>query len=259
MTARGKRALAVLAAMGFAGGCAPSIVATAKADIDRRLAALGPPARSFDAPPEAAGIPLEPGQWVQYRVRDDEGRPSFVTHKIVGEERGAFWMEVVTESYAGRQVVKLLVGLGELRAPHRLPRNAKGGEKGTPAEKIAHSLPHKHIELRALLLKNDAGDVTNVPPFFLRVVAFTWPYGFSLSFPDWQTGVRDEASVPAGRFLGSFMIRSAPPPARQAEESSLSWFHPVVPLGGLVRWRSLESTALKELVAFGTSGARSEL
>lgn len=50
MTSRGKRAVAVLSAMGFAvGGCAPSIVPTVKADIDRRFAALGPQAKSFDA------------------------------------------------------------------------------------------------------------------------------------------------------------------------------------------------------------------
>ena len=260
MTRSGKRGIAVLAAMGFAsGGCAPSIAPAAKADIDRRVASLGPSAKSFDAPPDAADIALQPGQWVQYHVRDDEGRPSFVTHKVVAEEGGALWMEVVTDSYAGREVVKLLVRLGELTAPHRLPRNAKGGERGTAAEKLAHSVSHRHIELRALLLKNNAGDVTNVPPFFLRVVAFTWPYGFSLAFPDRQTGVRDEVSVPAGRFFGCSMIRSAAPGAEQAGESSLSWFHPVVPLGGLVRQRSLASTAVKELVAFGTSGARSEL
>lgn len=260
MTGPGKRAGVVLAAIALSvGRCAPSITPAAKADIDRRIAELRPPAKSFDAPPEATGVPLEPGQWVQYRVRDDEGRPSFVTHKVVGEESGAFWMEVVTESYAGREVVKLLVGLGELRAPHHLPRNAKGGEKGTAAEKLAHALSHKHIELRALLLKNNAGDVTNVPPFFLRVVAFTWPYGFSLAFPDWQTGVRDEASVPAGRFLGCFMIRSTDPGTGEVGESSLSWFHPAVPLAGLVRRRSLDGAALRELVAFGTSGARSEL
>ena len=256
----GKRFLAVLAATAFVvTDCAAPIAPAVKADIDHRMAALAPSAQVFEAAPEATGVPLEAGQWVQYRASDDEGRPSFVTHKVIAEESGAFWMEVVTESYAGREVVKLLVALGELRAPHRLPRNSKGGERGTAAEKMAHSLPHRHIEVHALLLKNNAGGVTNVPPFFLRVVTFMWPYGFSLSFPDWQTGVRDDISVPSGRFRGCFVVDSNDARAREASENSMSWFHPVVPLGGLVRRRSLDSAALKELVAFGTSGARSEL
>lgn len=60
MTARGKHAIGVRAAMRSAtGGCAPSTVATVEAHVDRRISALGPPARSFRA--------LSPDRWVQQR------------------------------------------------------------------------------------------------------------------------------------------------------------------------------------------------
>jgi hypothetical protein len=260
-SSRSRRVAGIAALLGVASptisGCGGSVVPAAKADIDRRVAALGPPVASFDAPGAGGGTPFETGQWARYRVADQSGRPSFVTHKIVGREEGAFWMEVVTDSYAGRTIVKMLVALGEMQAPHGLPRRSR------TSDKIAHSVPHRHFELRALILKSADRDVTEVPAPFLRMLAFLLPHAFSLPFPGGQAQGeghhKTDASVPAGRFAGCIHVRADDERAAQDEGVGLFWFHPVVPLGGLVRWRSLENGATKELVAFGASGARSEL
>lgn len=93
-------------------GCGSAIDRGAKDDLDRRLALLRTSTNSFERPAEAGPLPLRAGQWVQYRVVDEQGRPSLVTHKIVGEQSGALWIEVVTDSYAGREIVKMLVAFG---------------------------------------------------------------------------------------------------------------------------------------------------
>lgn len=88
---------------------------------------------------------------------------------------------------------------------------------------------------------------------------FVWPYGLSLWFPEWQGQSQEDATVPAGRFGNCFRIPSDDLGPNGARVTSLSWFHPIVPLGGLVRRQTLEGAAVKELVAFATSGASSDL
>jgi hypothetical protein len=203
-------------------------------------------------------MPLEPGQWAEYRVADNLGRPSFVTHRIVGQEDDALWIETVTDSYAGKRIASVLIAVGEPRAPHRLPRRALGQEAGSNVERFAHSRRHRHFELRALVLRDDAGDVTELPPLLLKVVTFLWPYGFSLWWPEWRGEPQENVTVPAGRFAGCFRLRNADLSWNGIEAKSEAWFHPAVPLGGLVRQRSLDGSAIKDLVAFGVAGARSD-
>ena len=85
-----------------ATACGPSIDPAAKADIDRRVATLAPGAQTFPAPAVFAPRPMAVGQWTMHKMLDDKGQPSFMTYKIVGEEAGAFWIEVVREDYFGK-------------------------------------------------------------------------------------------------------------------------------------------------------------
>jgi hypothetical protein len=128
----------VLGAMLLAG-CAPSFDPTAKADIDGRLAALQEAGKTVPAPPGFDPMPLATGQWVQYKMIDDKGRPSFLTYKVLAEQAGAYWIETLHETYFGRTAQKMLIAFGSRTDPNR-------------------------IEVRALVVLDQRGNVTLVSP-----------------------------------------------------------------------------------------------
>src|SRR5256885_15275936 len=102
----------ILVLLLLAPGCGPSIDAAARADVDQRVAALSPPARSFSAPASATPMPLAVGQWVTYKFMNQKGEPSFMTLKLVGQEGSAFWYETLHESYYGKTASRMLGDFG---------------------------------------------------------------------------------------------------------------------------------------------------
>ena len=109
--------------------CGPSIDPAAKADIDRRVGALQAGTAAVPAPTVFEPMPLAAGQWSQYKMVDDKGQPSFLTYKIVGEEGGAYWLEMVHETYSGRMVQKMLVAFGSRTDPGQI-ENPRGQDQG---------------------------------------------------------------------------------------------------------------------------------
>src|SRR5882672_1866055 len=117
--------------------CGPSIDPAAKADIDRRVAALGAPQQSFSAPASFVPMPFAVGQWTRHKLVDDKGQPSFLTYKVLAQEGDAFWIETVTEAYTGRTMLKMLLAI-----PNRAD--------------VAS------MDIRAVTLKDSKGHVTNL-------------------------------------------------------------------------------------------------
>src|SRR5688572_1563080 len=92
-----------------------------KADDSRTSASVSrlepaPMKAPMEAPGSAELGPLSVGQWTRYRL-EDRGRASLVTHKVIGEESGAFWVEFVTGAADAGTVLALLV-----HAPDRIDR-----------------------------------------------------------------------------------------------------------------------------------------
>ena len=97
--------------------CGPSIDPAAKADIDRRIAAMVPSGQVFPLPTGLDPKPMAVGQWTQHKMVGEKGQPSLVTYKIVGEDAGAYWIEIADESYYGKTVTKILLAVGDRRSP----------------------------------------------------------------------------------------------------------------------------------------------
>ena len=212
--------------------CGPSIDPALKADIDRRNSTLGPPAQSFPAPTEFAPKPLQVGQWTQHRiVRDQE--PSFLTYKVVGQISDAFWVESVFEGYTGRTVTKILLAI-----PNRLDANS--------------------IEIRGVVMKDRNGHVNSFDGPMLQMMQGMYRGAVSNLIVTWQGQPQEDAVVPAGKFTGCFKMRSD---AQWGpwKTSSTSWSHSAVPLSGMVRSEGIDHPSTMELIAFGLSGAVSEL
>ncbi len=216
----------------LAGACAPSIDPAAKADIDGRLAALRVGATTVPAPPGFEPMPLSVGQWVQYKMLDDKGQPSFLTYKVLSQEAGAFWIETLHETYFGRTAQKMLVAFGSRTDPNQ-------------------------IEVRAVVMLDRRGSVSPVPPAMIPVMQVTYRSVVSALAFTMMGEQRESATVPAGRFEGCFRARAD---AQWGPWRSLadSWRHPAVPLSGLVRSQGIDRPFTMDLVAFGTTGATAD-
>jgi hypothetical protein len=231
-------ALPSLAAASFAvvlPACGPSIDPAAKADIDRRVSVLhaGANVVSAPAPGVQAPMPFAVGQWTQYKMTDDKQEPSFLTQKIVGQQGDAIWLETVTDTYAGRNVQKILFSIGNRMDPST-------------------------VEVRAVIMKDAKGRVQEIPPPAISLMQSTYRGLLSALIVSWQGLPQESTTVPAGRFEGCFKARTDAQwgPWRSVADS---WSHPAVPLSGAVRSQGIDRRFTMELTAYGTSGATSEL
>ena len=227
--------VAVAAVAVTSTACGPSIDPAAKADIDRRVALLQPGSTAVPAPGPGmfAPMPLGVGQWAQYKMTNDKGEPAFFTHKIVGQEGDAFWIESVHEGYTGRMIQKMLVAFGNRMDPNQ-------------------------VEIRAVKMRDAKGNVNEIPPPVISLMQSTYRSAVSGLVISWQGLPQEGAVVPAGRFDGCFKARTD---AQWGPYRSVSdgWAHPSVPLSGMVRSQGVDKPFTMELVAFGLSGAVAEL
>jgi len=204
-----------------------------KADIDRRVKALSPSNQTFPAPSAPTPLPLAVGQWTQHKTVDDKGRPAFLTMKLVGEDLGSYWLEILNEGYTGRSVAKMLVYLGD--------------RANTSA-----------ADIKILKTKEPSGEVKEVAPDELEGARASWQGAISAMAIAWQGLPQEDTRVAAGTFKGAYKRETAPGWG-PFESKSLAWSHPVVPLSGLVRSQGLDRKNNLELVAFGEHGAISEI
>jgi hypothetical protein len=223
---------ALLGSATVLASCGPAIDPALKADIDRRIAAGGPPAQSFPGPTAFAPQALQVGQWTQHKMVHDQ-QPSFMTYKVVGQVGDAFWIESVHESYTGRTVTKILLAI-----PNRTDPSS--------------------IEIRGVVMKDRKGHVNTFDGQVLNMMQGMYRGFVSNLVVSWQGLPQEDAAVPAGRFAGCFKMRSD---AQWGpwKASTTSWSHPAVPLSGMVRSEGIDRPSTMELVAFGLSGAVSEL
>jgi hypothetical protein len=216
----------------LATACAPSIDPAAKADIDKRVAALGAPRQQYTAPAGFQPLPFAAGQWTRHKLVDDKGQPSFMTYKVLAQEGDAFWLEVVTETYSGRTIMKMLIAI-----PNRMDPSS--------------------VDLRAVSMKDKDGRVTNIDGPVLSMLRSSYQSTLSTLTISWQGLPQEDAAVPAGTFAGCFRARTDATwgPWHSA---NTSWSHAAVPLSGLVKSQGVDKPTSMELIDFGLTGATSE-
>ncbi len=220
----------VLASLGSSSQ--PTINAAAKADVDRRVAALAPSTRAFPAPTTAEPPPLAAGQWITVKQTDQDGRPSFNTFKIVGMQDGAYWYEVSMDSYYGHTAVRMLLAVGDRRDPAT-------------------------FDVRAYFIKDAEGRVQEMPAATLGMVRSTYQSMLDQLVIRWDQLPQEDVTVVAGSFSMSFKGRSTVSMAGMSATSDV-WYHPAVPVNGLVKSIGVDRPSTLELIDFGLEGARSE-
>lgn len=231
----GRRAFgaALLGVVAAGLACGASLDPAAKADIDQRVAGLRAGSERVASPSAPVARPLVPGQWSTYKLVDDKGQPGFFTYKVVGQEGDATWIEMVTETYHGKTVTKMLAALGDRRDPASL-------------------------DLRAIKMKDARGHVTSLDGPTLDLVKGLYRSAVNGLVVAWQGLPQEDASVLGGTFAACFKAQSSASFGPMHKES-VTWSHPAVPVTGLVKSQSLAGSESMELVAYGESGAVSEL
>jgi hypothetical protein len=225
--------LAAAAAGALCAACGATTDPAARADLERHLAQL--PASEETYPPSETLLPMAfvVGQWTEHRLTDDKGRASLVTNKLVGQESGGYWLEIVTETYQGREAAKLLVAMLSGRDP-------------------------AGMEIRALRIKKGRGAPVDVDPGTLLEARARYRPSLDLLAMSIESQEKDDVRVPAGHFIGCFNVQT-PGPWGPWQTPSVVCSHPSVPLSGVVRAAPVGKTGLMELVGFGATGAESEL
>jgi len=224
------RAAFLIAAL---AGCGPYIDPAAQADIDRRVALLGPSLHGVSAPTVFQPRPFAVGQWTQHKVIR-EGEPSFITTKIVAKEGDALWIESVKETYLGKTVTKVLVFIGDRANPHS-------------------------VEVRAGRIRDRTGRVTEIGPTMLSLMRSMFATPLGVPVGSWYGQPQEDIVVPAGAFAGCFRGEKIDAMWGPLRATSLAWSHPAVPISGLVRSEGIDRPVAAELVGYGDSGATSEL
>lgn len=213
--------------------CSPSVNQAYKSSIDQRVAALHPSGQRYEAPSAPDPMPLAVGQWSRYKLVDNDGQPGFLTYSIVGEEGGAWWLEMVNESYTGRLVTLMLVDLGDRKDPST-------------------------VDVKKFKQKNDDDSVTEFPDAMLGLMKSMWGPLTETLVIDWQDKPQEAADVPAGTFDACYKVQGTVSFAGKSWTST-GWSHPAVPINGAVKSRGVDNPSQMDLVEFGVTGAKSEL
>jgi hypothetical protein len=208
-----------------------------QAALDQRAAQLRPSSTAYAPPNAAKPMPLKVGQWVQTKTVDEKGAVSLTTAKLVGQEGNAFWQEIVTDTYHGRMVLRALIDFGDLSDP-----NSK--------------------KILRIQMKDEKGNVGEYPG---GIVGYMQGLGPSIDMSAWKTLPQEDLQVLAGRFAQCY---KGPMTAQTliGTMAGTVWWHPAVPINGIVKSvfggdgiiGALGATGTSELVAFGLEGATSE-
>jgi hypothetical protein len=226
--------LAALAAvLGSASACGPTIDPAAQADLDRKLSQIQTSEQTF--PPSESYSPMAfvVGQWTEHRITDDKGRKSLVTNKLVGQEEGGYWLEVVSDTGQGRELARLLVGMPSGRDP-------------------------AGMVIRTLLIRKTGGQPIVVDPGTGDPqIRARYRAALDLLAVPGEADEKDDVRVPGGHFIGCYRIETQGAWGPLQTPTDLCT-HPSVPLSGVVRAVSAGKPGLVELVGFGVTGAETE-
>ncbi|MCC6663901.1 MAG: hypothetical protein IT375_09160 [Polyangiaceae bacterium] len=195
-----------------------------------------PPAPGGEVPRPAATelAPFAVGQWSKYRTTMDDGTTAEITYKIVGEEQGAHWVEIVRGAAEAGTVMQLLVKLTNRSDP-------------------------SSIEIKAARIRMPNSQVKELREDKLGPSADGYRKALADIFVPSLAGTpQEDVTVPAATFRGAYK-RQQKMEVGQTQSDQNVWIHPAVPISGVVKSEEIGKPAKTELVTWGTTGAKSEL
>jgi hypothetical protein len=185
-------------------------------------------------PTSQALAPFAVGQWAKYKVHSGEGSTSQLMYKIVGQEEGAHWLEIVRGEPNAGNVLQLLVSVKDRSDANSLE---------IKAAKIL--MPNRHVrDIRGRMLEPMADG-------YKRALADSF-------LPALGGAPQKDVTVPAGTFHGCYQVKQNAD-TKQGSTSYDACVHPAVPISGVVRSEQVGGKSKTELVGYGMTGAVSDL
>jgi hypothetical protein len=191
----------------------------------RTTSAASAPRQPVDLPPPAKPdpLPLRVGQWIRQRTLEG-GRDGTHSLKIVAQQSGAFWFEVVTGAADAGTVVQILMDAKDRK------------------DKNTADIRSARVRMPNGLIKELTGPMLEPnKPGYRQLLQSVFGFGEA---PE----AREDVTVPAGTFRGCYRVE---------REKTKFWIHPAVPLTGIVKSEGPDTRL--ELMDFGLDGAVSEL
>lgn len=230
------RVYIVLAAVVFLSACAASIDPVLQKRVGDWFA------KSSSEVYEASGIfekvmPYAVGQYVVYGITDEDGRSVYRT-AVVGREDDAWIIEMSTLSPTGETTMQVAV---------------------TGLEDVQNSMDPEQMDLKWIKMKSGDNDVQRIDGMVLGMMKGTYRKALTgLVINIQPQGGTALVRVSAGTFNGATKA-SAQVETTFGDYSSVGYWHPSVPLNGMVKSMSEEDNSTMELIEFGTSGAKATI
>jgi len=213
---------------------APACAATYHGDVDTVLASHRSDHVEAAPPEELAPQPGKVGQWALYKAVDRHGEVGYQLVDIT-DGRCGIWLEVVWGSATHRTVSKTCY-----RAMPDFAARAKSWES-----LLAVAVTQLDADDPVIVDLRDPDGRSLAP----RLQLARFHTVFDSARWRHEDLPREDVDVPAGRFARAIRATST-------GRGITSWFHPQVPITGLVESHS-DDGARVELVAFGQDGATS--
>jgi hypothetical protein len=228
-----KRPLLFLTLLLFVAACGASINPLLQQKISglfSKSSSQSFPAREFTKP-----LPYAVGQYTVVGITTD-GTKMISRIAIVGKEQGGWILETHSISESNENVTQMLV---------------KGMEKVIETGNVDDvDIVWVKTQKDAEAVQTIDGPVLSITKSFYRkgMLGFTYSTAKSTS----GGGV----TVPAGTFAGTTRIHSEGSVFGRTFEAD-GWFHPIVPINGMVKSVSTDGSTMQELLEFGTNATRS--
>lgn len=232
----------VFAAVVSLVGCAPSINQKMKQTTDTMLAQYAAASqRSEAAPTSYEPMEWEAGQWLLFRTIDTRNQqPSITRISVLEKSDQGIWLESETWSYQSHSIAKTLY--------ERIPSTAD--EAMDVVKKIVTRTDDGQVQEM---------DFTQPNPMMDAMKGLMRQYVQGAFAPEnINLDGKADVSVPAGTFIatGQYTSTMSYP---GGSTTMTSWYHPAVPINGMVKGTSADGQFVMELLDYGTSGASSAL
>ena len=230
------RVFSIIAAVVFLSACAASIDPALQQRVDGWFAKSSN--EIYDAPGVFEKImPYAVGQYVVYGITDEDGRSVYRT-AIVGREGDAWIIETTTLSPTGENTMQAAV---------------------TGLDKVQESMDPELVDIKWIKMKSGDSEVQKIDGMVLGMMKGTYRKALTgLVINIQPEGGTAAVRVPAGTFNGATKA-TAEVESSFGDFISVGYWHPSVPLNGMVQSTNEEENTTMELIEFGTTGAKATI
>jgi len=229
-------------------GCTAAIKPAMKQQTDQMLGRYQSGSRVVAAPQAPRMKPWRTGQWVVYRDKDSDGNNRYVKNSIVAEDACGIWLEQEIQDYYGRTITKTCYS--------SMPAVLAATEQdvGNRISELMQVIVTKSNDAKPVVMdfRTETGRMQRMLLGSMGMGEFTGSIRLQTDKP------QQDIATTAGEFEKTYvtegMTRFGP-----VRLMSDIWFHPEVPVSGIVRSVTGDGKYTRELLDYGEEGAQSAL